>query len=240
MSRFTLPMNEFQHIRDTDLQLDPTPHPFETAHISAIDQNWRKELEEQPALYNGKLLLFSELREEGGTLHGRAHLADFKTLLYWRRIRPHPEIGHCFAHAALVSSDDALIAIRMAAHTASPGKVYFAAGSLEPDDLDGTRIDVDANMRREVGEETGLDLAKFVHEPDYHVLATDAGTVIFRRYRLDMTANDVVEAITRHIEADREPEIEAPVVLRQGDRNPAGLLPHMQAFCDWHFANPVC
>ncbi|MGO4831044.1 hypothetical protein AB4144_01905, partial [Rhizobiaceae sp. 2RAB30] len=57
--------------------------------------------------------------------------------MHWRRRPSNDSAQHAFAHAMLVSSDNALVAIRMGAHTASPGSVYFAAGSFEPKDFPG-------------------------------------------------------------------------------------------------------
>ena len=59
----------------------------------------------------------------------------------------------------LVTKDNALIAIRMAAHTVNAGRVYFAAGSFEPEDFPDGRVDAHGNMVREVTEETGLDIS---------------------------------------------------------------------------------
>ncbi|WP_312796493.1 hypothetical protein [Tianweitania sp.] len=239
MTRFDLPENQMVAVDDVNLRLDLSNLPFEDAHRQAIAAHWLIEKAAQPALFNGRLLMFSELRLENGVLEGRCHLADYATLLYWRSIRPHPDVVHCFAHPALVSADGALVAARMGAHTANAGSVYFAAGSFEQDDLRDGRIDHVANMEREVMEETGLDLTRLTHEPDYHVLAMVTGTVIFRRYRLDVSADEAARAIEAHVAADPEPEIEGPVILRDAKAAPDGLLPHMQTFRDWHFANPM-
>lgn len=239
MNCFDLPQNQMTATDDVVLRLDPSPLPFEDAHRAAIDAHWLIEKAAQPALFNGRLLMFSELRLKDRLLEGRCHLADYATLLYWRSIRPHPDVVHCFAHPALVSSDGALVAARMGAHTANAGKVYFAAGSFEPDDLRDGGIDHVANMEREVMEETGIDLSRLAYEPGYHVLAMVTGTVIFRRYRLDMSADEATRAIQAHVAHDPEPEIEGAVILRDADAAPDGLLPHMQAFRDWHFAHPM-
>ena len=239
MSHFDLPENQMVAVDDVSLRLDPSPLPFEEAHHQAIAAHWVIEKAAQPALFNGRLLMFSQLSLQHRVLEGRCHLADYATLLYWRSIRPHADVVHCFAHPALVSSDGALVAVRMGAHTANAGKVYFAAGSFEQDDLRDGVIDHVANMEREVMEETSLDLTRFGHEPDYHVLAMVTGTVIFRRYRLDMTADEAARAVEAHVADDPEPEIEGPVILRNAQAEPDGLLPHMQAFRDWHFANPM-
>lgn len=239
MTRRDLVPNQMQPVRAVRLHLDPEPLPFALEHRRAIDRHWEVEKAAQPALFNGGVLMFSRMDLEGDELRGRCHLTDYASLLYWRSIRPHPGIIHCFAHPALVAENGALVAIRMSQRTANPGKVYFAAGSLEEADLKDGVIDIASNMEREVFEETGLDLQTFAHEPMFQVLATVAGTVVFRRYHLSMSADAVVERIRAHIERDPEPEIDEAVVLPDASAAPVGLLPHMQMFRDWHFANPM-
>ena len=65
-----------------------------------------------------------------GVLAGHCHEVNYASFLYWKRNRA-GTAEHVFAHPALVSRDNALIAIRMGPRTANPGAVYFAAGSFE-------------------------------------------------------------------------------------------------------------
>ena len=48
------------------------------------------------------------------------------------------------------AAGNALVAIRMGAHTVNAGKVYFAAGSFEPEDFPDGVVDAHGNMAREV------------------------------------------------------------------------------------------
>ena len=130
-------------------------------------------------------------------LEGACHTIRFATFLYWRKTRPWPGAEHAFAHAIPVTSDGALIAIRMGRRTANPGKVYFAAGSFDPQDFPGGKVDVDLNMAREVAEETGLDIAGLPRDPHYHALSGANGTVIVRRYFLPQPADAVAAVHSR-------------------------------------------
>jgi 8-oxo-dGTP pyrophosphatase MutT (NUDIX family) len=127
-------------------------------------------------------------------------------------------------------------AIRMAAHTVNAGRVYFAAGSFEPEDFPGGVVDAHGNMVREVREETGLDISGARRGTHHYVLATERGTVIFRRYFLDETADGIASCIRDFIAGESEPEIEEPVIIRHARDLPDGLMPHMPPMIDWHFS----
>lgn len=237
---FDLPRGEVFAIDAVDLRLDPAPHPYVAAHGEAIAAHWRKEHGANPALFDGPVAFFSSLRLEGRRLEGRFHIVGFSAYLHWRAT-PRDAAGmapaeHCFAHAMPVASDGALLAVRMGAHTANPGKVYFAAGSFDPHDIVDRRLDVEGNMRREVREETGLDLSMAAAEPGCYGWSRDGRTVIFRRYRLELDSHELARRVEAFVAAEADPEIDGPVMLRGPGDLPAATLTHMPAMVAWHFA----
>ncbi len=232
-----LPLGVIVPVDEIDVRLDPAPHPFERANLPAIAENWRREVAAKPALFDGTIALLSELGYADGRLSGRCHAVRYSTFLYWRRDRV-ATAAHAFAHPMLVSRDNALVAIRMGAHTVNAGRVYFAAGSFEPEDFPDGQVDAHGNMVREVREETGLDIAAVRRGARHHALATERGTVIFRRYFLDEPADRIASRIRAFIAGESEPEIEGPVVIRDASELPAGLMPHMPQLIDWHFSGP--
>jgi 8-oxo-dGTP pyrophosphatase MutT (NUDIX family) len=234
---FDLPRDVIISLSDVRVALDAAPHPFALANVAASAANWEREKALKPALYDGEIALLSELRLDGDRLVGRCHIVRYSTFLYWRTRRD-AGAGHAYTHAMLVSSDNALIAARMGDHTVNAGLVYFAAGSFEPVDFVGGIADLAGNMRREVLEETGIDLADVAHEPTWHAVAKDSGTVVFRRYFLDAPADEIAERIRTTIAAQDEPEISGAVVIRNQADRPERLTPQMHDLIDWHFATP--
>jgi 8-oxo-dGTP pyrophosphatase MutT (NUDIX family) len=232
---FELPHGVILPVDKIDVVLDPAPHPFERGRAEAIAENWRHEIAEKPALFDGTVVLLSEFGYDGGRLFGRCHAVRYSTFMYWRKDR----IGtaaHAFAHPMLVTKDNSLIAIRMAAHTVNAGRVYFAAGSFEPEDFPEGVVDAHGNMVREVLEETGLDISNTRRGERHYALATTRGTVIFRRYFLDADADEVASRIRDFVAGEAEPEIEEPVIIRSAHDLPDGLMPHMKPMIDWHFS----
>lgn len=233
---FDIPSNLIVPVDVVDVRLDPEPHPFETANAAAIEENWRVEMRANPSLFDGTVVLLSRLAYEGGRFEGRCHAVRYATFMHWRRERANTAAGHVFAHAMLVSRDNALVAIRMAANTVNAGRIYFAAGSFEPVDFADGAADVDFNMIREVAEETGLDISSVPRGERYYALSTERGTVLFRRYFLDENADEIARRIETFVAGEMDPEISGPVIIRGGDDLPDGLMPHMKPLIEWHFA----
>lgn len=233
---FALPLGVILPVDEIDVRLDPAQHPFERGREEAIAENWRHEVAAKPALFDGTVVLLSEFGYDAGRLFGRCHAVGYSTFLYWRKDRV-ATAAHAFAHPMLVSSDNALVAIRMGAHTVNAGRVYFAAGSFEPEDFPDGVVDAHGNMVREVLEETGLDISGVRRGKRHYALATEKGTVIFRRYFLDGTADEIASRIRDFVAGESEPEIEEPVIIRDARDLPDGLMGHMQPMIEWHFQN---
>lgn len=232
---FDLPRDVVAAVDAIDVRLSDEPHPFEIVNAEAIAANWEREAAANPALFNGTMVLLSRLSLREGKLAGLCHAVRYATMLYWRKNRGVDGIEHVFAFPALVSSDNALVAIRMGQHTANPGKVYFAAGSFEPSDFVDGRADADGNMTREVGEETGIDISAVCTDPGFHLFSHNHATVMFRRYWLDQDAGTLARGIAEFVAGETDPEIDGPVIIRSARDEPEGLTEHMRAIVNWHF-----
>ncbi|WP_137933280.1 hypothetical protein [Mesorhizobium comanense] len=234
---FDLPRNVILPVDAIDVRLDPGPHPFALDNSEAIAANWQQEISANPALFDGTVVLLSQLAWRDRHLVGRCHAVNYSTFMLWRKRRENSGAEHAYAHAMLVAGDNALVAIRMGRHTVGAGSVYFAAGSFEPIDFRDGLVDVDSNMIREVREETGLDLSDARRGRRWHALSIPSGTVIFRRYHVDEPADDIASRIRAFVAAETDPEIEGPVIIRDASDLPDGLSLHMKPLIAWHFAN---
>ena len=85
---FDLPRGLVVPVSAIEVRLDPEPHPFEAANTVAIEANWQHEIAANPALFDGIVVLLSQIAYGQGRLVGRCHAVRYATLLQWRRERP--------------------------------------------------------------------------------------------------------------------------------------------------------
>ncbi|WP_183740448.1 NUDIX hydrolase [Rhizobium sp. BK196] len=223
-------------IAGTDLRVLDGDHPFLVANRSVIRENWEREIAANPALFDGRMVLQHRLRLSEAGIAGEAYIVPFSAFMWWRRQPERKGAIHLFAYPVLESSDGALVAIRMGAHTANPGQVYFAAGSLEPEDVVGGRCDIDSNMRREVMEETGLDLADAIAGEGLHAGHVRGSVSLFKLFRFDMTADEMVDFIGAHMLVADDKEIAGAVAIRSADPAAQPYNVAMLAIIDWYFS----
>lgn len=236
------PEREIVEIRGLDLRVLQGPHPILAAHAEAITDNWAREVAANPALFNGQMVLQHRLAIEDGVIIGEGYLAPFAAFLWWRNGDRPPVACHLAAIPVIETSDGAVIAVRMSAGTANPGKVYCAAGSIDASDIitdaRGDACDVPGNMRREVLEETGLDLAEAI-PGGLHALQLNGGVTLFRRHRFAETAAVLLTRIERFAETSAEQEIDGAVAIFDADPAAHNYQPFMPLILAHVFSRPV-
>ncbi|MBB2971048.1 8-oxo-dGTP pyrophosphatase MutT (NUDIX family) [Mesorhizobium sp. RMAD-H1] len=231
-----IPENTVVAIDRVEVRVVPGVLDYAAKNKTAIERNWRDEIAANPNLFNGELYLAPRVHIEDGVLHADFVRSRYETLLYWRRdpepIRP----WHIFGVGVVVSSDNRLIAARMAASNAGGGRIYFPAGSIDDNDIAGGLVDYDANNRREVQEETGLDLSHAEQEAKIHLVTGNRSIALFRRYRFGEDAATLIARIEAHLAGQDEPELDRIIEVsgpgQMGEATPS----YVRAFADWHFS----
>ena len=120
----------------------------------------------------------------------------------------------------------------MADHTANPGKVYFPAGTPDPDDVlaDGT-VDLAGSVLRELEEETGIRGDEV--EATDRWIATFAGarTALMREVRAPLPADAIRARVRRFLARETRPELSDICLVRTlADIDAAAMPPFMQAY----------
>jgi 8-oxo-dGTP pyrophosphatase MutT (NUDIX family) len=246
-----IPENRVFPLDAVRLKLDEAEHPWLAANRAAVEAHWKREEVERPWLFNGTVMLHRDLRFDDGVIHGVSHRVPYAALLHLIRTWPVADARgvsrveardaamvnawHLYGSAVMLSSDGAMLLIRMASRTANAGKVYAPAGSLDQSDIAGGWIDVDGSIRREAREETGENLSSAQAEDRLLGWRFGGRVAIFRRFALAEPAEAIAQRMRAHIALAAEQEVDDIVIVRNrqdlGDTAP----PYMHALLDFHF-----
>jgi hypothetical protein len=156
------------HIAELQLVFEPTPWAFAAERRAEIDDWFAAQQHKTPALWNGRVLLLYEHNLTDGVFRGRYLETDFASFAAWRHWgMPPAAVYDSFGAAAVATADGAVLLGVMGPHTINSGRVYFPCGTPDPSDVVGARVDLDFSVRRELMEETGLELGEFAGEPGW-------------------------------------------------------------------------
>jgi 8-oxo-dGTP pyrophosphatase MutT (NUDIX family) len=199
-------------VAELDCLFEPRRWAFAEDRAGEIADHWEARKAALPSLFDGRVLLSGRhnfvKREDGATvLRGAYFEVDYKAFLAWRDFGfPDASVCNCFSMAALQSSDGAFLLGEMAAHTANAGSVYFAAGTPDPSDIFGARVDLAASVRRELQEETGISPDEVAMAPDWTIVCQPPRIACMKIMRMSETA----QTTKRRVEAflAREPKAE--------------------------------
>lgn len=223
-------------VRNVTLSVEAGDHPFHLAEREAAARNWRGEVARNPALFDGRMVFQRRLDLRAGAISGQAHIIPYSTFLWWRREAAPTSGFHLFGFPVMVSSDGAIIAVRMSEHTANPGQVYCAAGSLDESDVVDGRCDLLGNMMREVREETGLDLAQVETDGRLYASHQRRRVTVYQFFRLRETAQELVARIEEHMRGEERAEIAGAVAIRSADPGAHHYAYAMLPLIAWFFA----
>ena len=213
-------MTSFQIHRVTQLDMKFTPWtwPFAVERRGEIDAHFETKQRERPRLWNGRVLLgrvpvFSE-----DCFSAHYFDSDFASLLAWRDWGfPDNSVFNGFGMGALRSNDGLFVLGEMGAHTANAGRVYFAAGTPDLDDIRGDSVDIAGSVTREMEEETGLNETDYRAEDGWHCVVVDAMIAMMRILDVDMAGAALKRKIETNVASQQSPELSAIHLVR--DRN---------------------
>jgi 8-oxo-dGTP pyrophosphatase MutT (NUDIX family) len=202
-------------IETLDLVVEPFDWPFARERRAEIDAHFERARRDKPGLWNGRLLLMGEHAIDGSCLRGRYFPADFASFMAWRDFGfPDPAVKNGFALGALQGSDGGYVLGVMGGGTANAGKIYFPGGTPDFNDVAGGRVDLEASVRREVREETGLDPSQLQIDSGWLCLPAGPLLALLKPMRVRETAHELCERIRAHLAAQEEPELADAYIAR--------------------------
>jgi 8-oxo-dGTP pyrophosphatase MutT (NUDIX family) len=200
---------------------------FAEARSDDIAAHFAARRQATPQLWNGRILLMRDFAVAGDILRGMYFEAGFAEFLAWRDWNfPDPAVVNCFAMGALRASDGAYLMGVMSDHTANPGRIYFPAGTPDPDDVRGDTVDLLGNVLRELAEETGLTAQDVSVAPGWHAVVDAARVAVMKRVDIPHPASEVRTRMLHHLASEAQPELSNVRIVRSA----ADLDPGMPRF----------
>jgi hypothetical protein len=186
----------------------PYDWPFAAMRRDEIAAHFAKCRRSATAMWNGRVLLMLDHAIATATLRGTFFPTDYADFLAWRDWDcPDRAVINCFAMGALRSIDGAYLMGVMGDRTASPGRIYFPAGTPDLDDVRGDAVDLLGNVMREVAEETGLTREDYVVADGWTAVLAGPRIALMKPLDVPRPADELRQEMRRHIAKEAAPEL---------------------------------
>jgi 8-oxo-dGTP pyrophosphatase MutT (NUDIX family) len=130
----------------------------------------------------------------------------------------------------MLASDGAFLLGVMGGHTANAHRIYFPSGTPDLDDIVDGRVDLDGSVRRELKEETGLEVGEFDVEPGWHAAMSGPLIVLIKLLRTREESSRLRARILDHLSREAEPEL-ADIRIVRGPMDFDPMMPrYVSAF----------
>ena len=216
-------MMQIRRVKQLDLSFMPTPWAFAEERRAEIETHFAKVREAKPAVWNGRVLLCRNPRTEDDVYRADYFETDFASFLAWRDWGfPDKSVFNSFGAGALRSADGAFVLGRMNAHTANAGRIYFPAGTPDPNDVFDRHVDLAASVVREIEEEIGLTPSDYSPSEDWTTVESGQVVACFRLLVSPLGASQLRERIETFLRSETSPELsEVKLVRSAADFDPA-------------------
>jgi hypothetical protein len=214
---------EIHRVTTLDLKVRAFAWGFASERRGEIDAHFAEKQRERPALWNGRVLLGRNTARTGEHLAAEYFETDFASFLAWRDWGfPDRDVFNGFGMGALKSLDGAFLLGEMADHTSNAGRVYFPAGTPDPDDVRDGALDVTGSIIRETAEETGLCESDYKMDPYWSCVFTGPSIAMIRVLHVAMSGGALRAKVEAHLARESKPELRAVHLVRTaGDISPA-------------------
>jgi 8-oxo-dGTP pyrophosphatase MutT (NUDIX family) len=208
-------MTELRRVRTLDLTAAGAPWAFAEEKRAEIAAHFAKVREAKPAVWNGRVLLCRNPRADNGVHRAEYFETDFASFLAWRDWGfPDRSVFNSFGSGALRSADGAFVLGRMNVQTANAGRIYFPAGTPDPNDVVEGRVDLAMSIAREVAEEVGLDPSAYAASEDWTIVETGQVVACIRLLQSQLSAAELSLRIEAFIRSEASPELSGVKLVR--------------------------
>jgi 8-oxo-dGTP pyrophosphatase MutT (NUDIX family) len=214
-------------IDQLELSFVRKPWPFAEQRRAEIATHFAERQRRTPEIWNGRVLVLNEYAIQGQVFrgsYGETDYASFLACIDWGW--PDGNSWDCFSQGALRSADGAFLLGEMSRQTANAGQIYFPAGTPDPRDIAGSRVDLEASVWREVEEETGLTGGDLVAEPGWHTVLAGRRIAHIKTLQAREDADALRARIMANLSRQQSPELSDIRIVR----GPADFDPRMNDY----------
>ena len=222
-----------------EARLAPHHWPWADENRERIAAHWAERKAARPAIFNGRILMIAETRQEGDVFHARFFETDYANLIAWLDWgAPDRSVQNGFAMGALAGADGGFLLGVMAPHTSQAGRIYFPAGTPDLSDVRPAGVvDVGSSITREIEEETGLRPDAYDVAADWIVVMHQGLTGLMRSLSLRIPAEAARRQILSHLAREKMPELADIRIARStADIDESAMPGYLKAFLRWSFA----
>ena len=224
-------------VTQLDLSVQPWSWRFAEARRADIDAHFAIRQREKP-IWNGRILLGRNAVFAGERFSARYFEADFASFLAWRDWGfPDAGVFNGFGMGALRCSDGAFILGEMGPHTSNAGRIYFPAGTPDPDDLSDGKVDIAGSVAREIEEETGLTAADYRAGAYWDCVVSGTAIAMIMLLHVDEPAEALRARIEANLARQRQPELSAIHLVRRTGDLTAAMPSFVTAFLEQQLAS---
>jgi 8-oxo-dGTP pyrophosphatase MutT (NUDIX family) len=212
-----------------DLAVEAWSWPFALERRAEIDAHFALLLRENPALWNGRVLLGRNPVFSGERFSASYFETDFASFLAWRDWGfPDKGVFNGFGMGGLLCVDGAFVLGEMGPHTANAGRIYFPSGTPDLDDVRDGAVDISGSVARELEEETGLAPADYQGEAHWHCVFTGPAVAMIKVLRVDMPGDALRARIVGNLALQQSPEL-SDIHLVRGTADLTSAMPDFVA-----------
>jgi len=219
-----------------DLKVESWAWPFSQQRRPEIEAHFAETKREKPNIWNGRVLLARNADFTDGRLTSCYFETDFASLLAWRDWGfPDRSVFNGFGMGALRSADGAFVLGEMASHTSNAGRIYFAAGTPDPEDVADGVLDIAGSVARELEEETGLTAADYVANSHWDCVVVGASVAMMKILTVDLSGEALKARIEANLARQVQPELSAIHLVRSVGDFSASMPRFITAYLEHQF-----
>ena len=211
-----------------DLRFAQRPWRFATERRREIDAFFAARQKQRTGMWNGRVMLMYDAAMANGTFRGTFFEIDYAAYHAWCSwdFPDGDGVRNGFSAGALRTADGAFVLGEMGRQTAYPGSIYFPCGTPDLSDVSGSRVDLDASMRRELREEIGIGEDAYAADRAWFVVDAGPRVALIKVLRAHEPAEALHRRIAAHLAREATPELAG---IRMA-RSPADFNPRMPRY----------